>query len=87
MKEIEKALKIEDGVLMECNCEFCGDLVIPDSVTKIGCQAFCDCDNLTSVVISDSVTEIENFAFENCKSLIEVTIGKSVKPKSVIRVL
>ena len=81
MKEIEKALKIEDGVLMECDCEFCGDLVIPDSVTKIGCQAFSCCGELASVVIPDSVTEIDNYAFEYCEGLTSVKI-----PNSVVRI-
>lgn len=79
MKDLEKVLKIEDGVLVECDCDFSGDLVIPDSVTKIENQAFCGCDNLTSVVIPDSVTEIDNYAFYCCNRLTEVTIGKSVK--------
>lgn len=79
MKDLEKVLKIEDGVLVECDCDFSGDLVIPDSVTKIENQAFCGCDNLTSVVIPDSVTEIVDYAFYCCNRLAEVTIGKSVK--------
>ncbi|MBO7481147.1 MAG: leucine-rich repeat domain-containing protein [Bacteroidales bacterium] len=78
MKDLEKVLKIENGVLVECNCDFSGDLVIPDSVKKIEDQAFCGCNNLTSVVIPDSVTEIENYAFYCCEGLMEVTIGKSV---------
>ena len=26
MKDLEKALKIEDGVLVECDCDFSGEL-------------------------------------------------------------
>ncbi|MBQ5457522.1 MAG: leucine-rich repeat protein, partial [Bacteroidales bacterium] len=67
MKDLEKALKIEDGVLVECDCDFSGELVIPDSVKKIDNQAFYACDNLTSVVIPDSVMEIDSYAFDSCK--------------------
>ena len=78
MKDLKNVLKIEDGVLVECDQNFSGELVIPDSVTKIDNQAFLDCGKLTSVVIPDSVKEIDNYAFESCKGLVEVTIGKSV---------
>lgn len=78
MNDLEQALKIEDGVLVECDCDFSGELVIPDSVKKIDNQAFYGCDKLTSVVIPDSVTEIDSYAFDSCKGLVEVTIGKSV---------
>ena len=78
MNDLKNVLKIEDGVLVECDQNFSGELVIPDSVTKIDNQAFLGCDKLTSVVIPDSVKEIDNYAFDSCKGLVEVTIGKSV---------
>ena len=49
-------------------------VVIPDSVTSIGDDAFRDCDSLTSVVIGDSVTSIGVDAFYSCNSLTSVTI-------------
>jgi hypothetical protein len=51
---------------------------VPDSVTRIGENAFGYCDNLEEVTISDSVTNIDNSAFEYCFGLIIVTIGNSV---------
>ncbi len=52
------------------------DVVIPDTVKKIGIGAFSETD-IESVVIPSSVTEILGSAFENCKNLKKVTIKPS----------
>ena len=54
------------------------NVVIGDSVTTIGKNAFYNCYSLTSVTIPDSVTTIGNSAFYSCDSLESVTIGDSV---------
>ena len=51
---------------------------IPDSVTKIGEEAFYGCKRLTGVMIPNSVTHIDLGAFSNCSSLTSVTIPDSV---------
>ncbi len=55
-----------------------GDLVIPDSTTKIGIYAFKDCSKLTSITIPNNVTSIGSSAFYGCTSLTSVTIPDSV---------
>ena len=60
------------------NNELVTDLIIPDSVTTIGDQAFSGYDSLTSVTIPDSVTTIGYQAFYECDSVTSVTIGKGV---------
>ena len=54
------------------------DLVIPNTVTSIGYNAFCDCSGLTSVNIPTSVTSIGYEAFIYCSGLTSVTIGSGV---------
>ena len=51
------------------------DLVIPNSVTKIGNAAFEGCTGLTSVTIPNSVTEIGKYAFFDCTGLTKVIIN------------
>ena len=54
------------------------DIVIPDSVTVIGENAFRDFTDLRTVTIPDSVTCIDDKAFQNCSSLEEIVIPDSV---------
>ena len=53
-------------------------VVIPNSVTSIGVNAFAYCPNLTSVVIGNSVTSIGDYAFYCCSKLASVVIPDSV---------
>ena len=60
------------------NGELVTKLTIPNSVSKIGGNAFSECSSLTSVTIPDSVTTIGDRAFSWCSSLTSVTIPGSV---------
>ena len=53
-------------------------VLIPDSVTFIGNNAFSWCKNLASITIPDSVTTIGDYAFDSCKNLASITIPDSV---------
>ena len=54
------------------------DLVIPNSITRIGNWTFNRCTGLTSVTIPNSVTSIGDYAFNRCTGLPSVTIPNSV---------
>ena len=52
--------------------------VIPNTVTKIGANAF-QCSEITSIVIPNSVTSIAPEAFYGCKKLKTVTLSNNLK--------
>lgn len=54
------------------------NVVIPNSVRRIGNCAFFDCENLTSIDIPQSVTSIGEYAFYGCNSLTSIVIPDSV---------
>ena len=58
------------------------NIVLPESVTSIGQQAFSSCGRLTNIVIPDGVTSIGYGAFSNCERLTSI-ICLSVNPPSV----
>lgn len=55
-----------------------GDVVLPESVTSIGDNAFYYCAELTSITIPNSVTSIGNEALSGCSGLTSITIPDSV---------
>lgn len=67
---------IEDGVLVRCNIPT-GIVYIPETVTKIGKQAFSK-SKITQVVIPNSVKRIGLGAFNNCTSLKSIEIPSGV---------
>ena len=72
---------IPNGVASIGDCAFQGcsritNIVIPDTVTYIGYNAFAYC-GLTGITIPNSVTSIDEGAFYHCK-LTNITIPKSV---------
>ncbi len=54
------------------------DLIIPESITKVGDFAFEGCSGLASVTIPNTVTSIGDNAFEGCSGLTSIIIPNSV---------
>lgn len=63
---------IQDGVLLGYYGPG-GDIVLPNTVTKIGDEALKGNKKITGITIPGSVTDIGNNAFENCANLERVT--------------
>ena len=55
------------------------DLIIPETVKKLGYKCFVGCENLTSIIIPDSVYGIGREAFHGCTSLKSIVIPNSVQ--------
>ena len=53
-------------------------VLIPDTVSSIGYEAFSHCTSLMSITIPESVTSIGQSAFSYCTSLTSITIPDSV---------
>jgi hypothetical protein len=69
----------EKTVLYACPPAYDGELVLPNTVTKIGDQAFAYCEFLKEVILPPSVTEIGAGAFAHCKSLKKISLPESVR--------
>ena len=56
----------------------CKNTIIPNSITRIGNDAFRDCASLTSIEIPNSVTSIGSTVFYGCSGLTSIEIPNSV---------
>ena len=65
------------GAFAKCR-RWTGNLVLPNSVTKIQDGAFSECSRLTGVTLSSSLTSIGNSAFYECSGLTEIAIPHAV---------
>ena len=54
-------------------------IAIPDTVKKIGQEAFSDCKNLQTILLGGKLQKIGKKAFSNCISLEYISIPKSVQ--------
>ena len=53
-------------------------IILPDSVTTIGYEAFYECYDLTSIILPSDLTTIGAEAFYECESLATITLPDSV---------
>lgn len=54
-------------------------IVLPDTIEKIGSEAFCGCTALQKIHLPDSIQRIDIGAFAGCTSLKEITLPHRLK--------
>ena len=64
--------------LLGCSAVASGTLNIPNSVIRIGDEAFLGCNELTTILLPNSITSIGYGAFEECVGLTEISIPDGV---------
>lgn len=68
----------EKRVVMVCPAGKSGEIVLPESVERIGNGAFAYCGGITSIVMPSSVTSIGEDGFGSCTSLSSIALPPSV---------
>lgn len=70
-------VEIPEGFLVQTSVE---EVILPETITKIGSQAFAGLDSLTKVILPTSLLEIGDNAFASCRNLSELRTMDSKKP-------
>lgn len=60
-------------------CHELKNVIIPDTVERIGAYAFEDCTSLAEIVIPSSVKTIGDYAFKDCSGLAYVTFNEGLE--------
>ncbi|MBQ5560064.1 MAG: leucine-rich repeat protein [Lachnospiraceae bacterium] len=55
------------------------NVVLPESLIRIGTEAFCGCDRLESINIPSKIDKISGRSFQFCKKLKQITLPKKVE--------
>ena len=55
------------------------EIVIPNTITEIGCYQFYGFENVTSITIPNSVTSIGQYAFYKCSSLKNIDFNATIE--------
>lgn len=75
--KIAREFTIENGTLVAYIGANKKDVIIPNSVFRIGAYAFEACDRLTSITIPQSVNSISDEAFKGCKNLENIKVAEN----------
>ena len=72
-----KITEIYDNTFYDCTLTT--EIVLPDTLVKIGDYAFYSCDKFKEIYIPDSVTSIGESAFRACRSLETVMMSENIE--------
>ena len=81
--DVKGAFSVRENCLLIANnaCYKCSELTsvaIPNSVKKVGVQAFRHCTSLTSVAMGNGLTDIGEYAFSGCSKLSAIVVPDNV---------
>lgn len=76
-------LSIEDSAFY--GNDYLEEVIISDTVVKIGHQSFIGCKNLKEIYIPKTVVYIGSSAFDNCPSLEAIYIGNNSKQRDLLK--
>lgn len=81
-KSLSWAVNLPDGLISIGKSVFAYStiqgIIIPDSVTLLGEEAFYYCESLEQLIIGEGLKEIQNSTFSQCKKLSAIVIGGSI---------
>lgn len=80
-KELQKEYDkkdIDDTIYHEFSGEFVESIKLPDSVTKIGNNAFYNCKKLKYITIGKNIKEVGSDVFMNCRSLNKIYMRSDI---------
>ena len=60
-------------------------VIIPDSVKRIGSDAFYDCKSLESIQLPPNLEEIGSWAFGSCINLLSILIFPFLFPQNLVK--
>ena len=72
-----KVVEINKSAFKGCQIS---SIIVPNTVTKIGDEAFKRCHSLTTLVLGSGVTSIGEEALGKCENLTDVTIFATIPP-------
>lgn len=71
--------ELADNLFADATSSNLEEIVLPDTLTKIGDNVFSDCASLKAVVLPDGITHIGSGVFYNCTSLASVTLPSGLE--------
>lgn len=74
----KKVSAVADELFSSLILDKLNEIVLPDTVTKIGTRSFAECSEV-KIIIKGAVTELGESAFEGCDGVSEIPLGEGLE--------